>query len=121
MQRNFQNKLGNHPAKAHLPFLWQKNSRKEAVDYIHEIIHEYNTPELTSWLKHKLKDWILAGLCIGSSKIPFQWWKLAAHHTGISESSHFQDNNFTGRKLSLLAAVLKYYFLYTEVYHMLTL
>jgi hypothetical protein len=42
------------------------------------------------------------------SKIPIQDWQYAPKHTGISESSHFQDNNFTGPKLSLLAAVLKY-------------
>ena len=87
---------------------------------IDHIIHLYPDEKLKSWLKHKCKDWILAGLCIGESRIPFQWWMLAPHHTGISESSHFQDNNFTGHKLPLLAAVLKYDISFAYARHILT-
>jgi hypothetical protein len=65
-------------------------------------------PELTTWLQNKLKPWILAGLVCEKSHIPKPWWLFARNHTGLSESSHFVDNNFTGRKLSLLAAVLRY-------------
>lgn len=108
VQRNFRNKLGDHPAKDHLHQLWQATSHDEFLDMINHIISLYPDEKLERWLKHKCKDWILAGLCIGGSRIPYQWWMLAPHHTGISESSHFQDNNFTGRKLPLLAAVLKY-------------
>ncbi|PGG95215.1 hypothetical protein AJ80_10003 [Polytolypa hystricis UAMH7299] len=34
------------------------------------------------------------------------WRTYARKHTGISESSHFADNEFIGRKQTLLAAVL---------------
>jgi hypothetical protein len=65
-------------------------------------------PELATWLKSKRKDWILAGLSQEKSKVPIEWWTFARSHTGISESSHFADNNFTGRQLSVLAAIMKY-------------
>jgi hypothetical protein len=58
------------------------------------ICKEY--PELKSWIKSKKKGWILAGLAHEQSKIPIKWWTYAHNHTGIGESSHFQDNNFTG-------------------------
>ena len=53
-------------------------------------------PELKSWIRSKKQGWILAGLTHEQSKIPIKWWTYARDHTGISESSHFQDNNFTG-------------------------
>ena len=53
------------------------------------------------------KSWILSGLTPEQSKIPIKWWTFARDQTGISESSHFQDNNYTGREQSLLAALLK--------------
>ena len=77
----------NHPAKHALENIWNARS--------------YH------WLDRKQKAWILGGLCPGVSKIPILWWDMARKHTGLSESSHFQDNNVTGRKNNLLAAVLK--------------
>ena len=71
VQRNFQNKLDDHPAKDHLHRLWQATSRKEFLDMVDRIIHLYPDEKLKSWLKHKCKDWILAGLCIGESRISF--------------------------------------------------
>jgi len=50
------------------------------------------------------------------SKIPIKWWTFARDHTEISESSHFQDNNYTGRKQSLLAALLKLKKHYQEMF-----
>lgn len=64
-------------------------------------------PELKKWIDSKRPAWILAGLSKERSKIPVEWWDFARKHTGLEESSHFQDNNYTGRKLSLLAAVLR--------------
>jgi hypothetical protein len=52
--------------------------------------------ELATWLKSKQKDWILAGLSQEKSKVTIEWWTSARSHTGISESSHFVNNNFTG-------------------------
>ena len=49
---------------------------------------------------------MLAALTKEHSKIPLQWWDIALKHTGLAESSHFQDNNWTGRKLTLLGALL---------------
>lgn len=64
-------------------------------------------PELTNWIKDKKVQWIVSGLTKAESKIEPVYWDFARKHTGISESSHFQDNNFTGRKTSLLNAVFK--------------
>jgi hypothetical protein len=69
------------------------------------ICEEY--PELRSWILNKKKGWVLGGLSREQSKIPYKWWLYAREHTGINEGSHFQDNNFTGRNISLLGAVLK--------------
>lgn len=105
--RNFRKKFGDHPAKAHVRLIWEARSRDEVIEKIRSFQSIFHDPKLDRWLNHKLTPWILAGLCIGQSKIPSKWWLIARQHTNIGESSHFQDNNFTGRKLSLLAAVLK--------------
>jgi hypothetical protein len=86
--------------------LWETESIHNLLARMDFMINVY--PELATWLKSKRKDWILAGLSREKSKVPFEWWTFARSHTGISESSHFADNNFTGRQLSVLAAVLKY-------------
>ncbi len=85
--------------------LWNKKSKLDLLKEMDSISKTY--PELKSWIKSKKKGWILAGLTPEQSKISIKWWIYACDHTGISESSHFQDNNFTGRKISLLGAVLK--------------
>jgi hypothetical protein len=85
--------------------LWNKQSKKGVLEEMDRISKAY--PELKSWIKSKKKGWILAGLTPEQSKIPIKWWIYSRDHTGIGESSHFQDNNFTGRKISLLGGVLK--------------
>ncbi len=99
--------------------LWNMNSIGKVLEKMQSISKEY--PELKSWIKSKQKGWILAGLTSEQSKIPIQWWTYARHHTGLAESSHFQDNNFTGRKLSLLGAVLKYGMFSAYARHILTM
>lgn len=109
VQRNFMRKVGrNHPVKNELENVWNSTSKENAIDKINALkdLHPDDT-KLHCFLNRKLKSWILGGLCLGASKIPHQYWSLARKHTGISESSHFQDNNYTGRKNNLLAAVLK--------------
>lgn len=64
-------------------------------------------PELRHWINAKRKDWILAGLSKQASQIPTEWWEHARKTTGYAESSHFMDNNFTGRKRNLLAVCLQ--------------
>ncbi len=105
VQRNFAKKFPTHPMKHHIHQLWGVNSRKKLLKKMDSICETY--PELTSWIDNKRTGWILAGLTPEQSKVPIKWWMYARDHTGISESSHFQDNNFTGRKISLLDAVLK--------------
>jgi hypothetical protein len=63
-------------------------------------------PELTKWLKHKETSWIMSGLAQSESKVAINYWIYARKHTGISESSHFQENNRVGRKTSMLRACL---------------
>lgn len=85
--------------------LWMAKSKDELLTEMDRVCATY--PELKSWISNKQKGWVLAGLAREQSKIPIQWWTYARKHTGICESSHFEDNNFTGRKISLLGAVLK--------------
>jgi hypothetical protein len=85
--------------------LWTAESKTQLLENMDRICETW--PELKSFVKNKKVPWIMSGLCKGESKIPPQWWDFARKHTGISESSHFQDNNFTGRKTSLVNAILK--------------
>ncbi len=106
VQRNFAKKFPKHPVKHSIHQLWNMNSKQELLKQMDSISTTY--PELKSWINSKKKRWILSGLTPEQSKVPIKWWIYARDHTGISESSHFQDNNFTGRKISFLGAVLKY-------------
>ncbi|PYH88476.1 hypothetical protein BO71DRAFT_136463 [Aspergillus ellipticus CBS 707.79] len=105
VQRNFRKKFGDHPAKYKIRGLWEASTTQEILEHIQCLSTEY--PELKHWLENKKPPWILSGLAAELSKIPYLDWIYARKHTGLSESSHFQDNNYTGRKLSLLAAVLR--------------
>jgi hypothetical protein len=106
VQRNFAKKFGDHAAKHQLHQIWEASSKEEVVRKLHGLAEIF--PELRNWIKNKEKPWILSGLTPEQSKIPIQWWVYARDQTGIGESSHFQENNYTGRKQSLLAACLKY-------------
>jgi hypothetical protein len=105
IQRNFQKKFGDHPAKHLLHLIWEAKSKPELLEHMDEISSTY--PETKSWIDHKKTPWILAGLSPEQSKIPIEFWIIARKDTGVSESSHFMDNNFTGRRLSLLTTVLR--------------
>jgi hypothetical protein len=85
--------------------LWTSESKEQLYQRMDGICATY--PEFTSWLKSKRVPWIVSGLMKSESLVPLQYWEYARKHTGISESSHFQENNFTGRKTTLLNAVLK--------------
>jgi hypothetical protein len=63
-------------------------------------------PELKNWIVNKQPQWLLSGLCQAESKVTTSYWIHAKKHTGDSEGSHFQENNFTGRGRSLIAATL---------------
>lgn len=106
VQRNFMRKHPKHLATHTIMQLWDTTSVHDLQAQIQVLCSTY--PELSTWLRNKSKPWILAGLVCEKSHIPKPWWLFARSHTGLSESSHFVDNNFTGRKLSLLAAVLRY-------------
>ncbi|KAN0068226.1 hypothetical protein V8E54_013796, partial [Elaphomyces granulatus] len=106
VQQNFAKEFPTHPMRHRILQLWDMPTKNQLLEQMQSICSVY--PELSSWLNSKKKTWILSGLTPEESKIPVKWWTYARDHTGISESSHFQDNNFTGRKISLLGAVLKY-------------
>lgn len=111
VKRNFRKKFGDHPAKEAVYQLWNAPSREEFFKKMEGILELFPHDKLRRWLEHKSsKPWILGGLCPGQSKMDFQYWRLVSKHTNISESSHFLDNNATGRKLSLLGGVLRYVF-----------
>jgi hypothetical protein len=98
--------------------LWEAKTKSDVLERMQYICTRY--PETKRWIDSKRRPWILSGLTLEQSKIPVEHWMYARKHTGISESSHFQDNNAVGRKQSLLAAVLKYASRLTHVKHMLT-
>lgn len=104
--RNFRKKFPKHKAQGLIQdYLWNVDSLAELYDGMDSICRAH--PKLTSWVCSKKKDWIAAGLCLEASKIPPNQWILAHKHTGIGESSHFEDNNIAGRRNTLLGACLK--------------
>jgi hypothetical protein len=112
VKRNFRKKFGDHPAKESVYQLWNSSSRDELLKKVDGILEVFADDKLKRWLQHKTsKPWILGALCPGQSKmgyVAYEYWRLVSKHTNISESSHFLDNNATGRKLSLLGGVLRY-------------
>jgi hypothetical protein len=106
LKRNFAKRFPRHRIRHEFfQLLFGANSRLEIDAHMRAICLEY--PELKQWMLNKKPRWLLAGLTRSESKVPFKYWLQARKHTGIGESSHFQDNNFTGRKTSMLNAVLK--------------
>ncbi|KAI9751102.1 MAG: hypothetical protein M1835_001264, partial [Candelina submexicana] len=104
-KRNFKKRFPNHPATHLIAQLWEAETVDELDERMTSIGLLY--PKLKTWIKHRQTTWILAGLCQEKSRIPTYWWLLARSHTGIEESSHYQDNEYAGRKLSLLASILR--------------
>lgn len=106
VQRNFSKKFPNHEFRHELAErLCTTATQEELLRRMDGICETW--PELTSWIRNKRAPWVLSGLSKGVSKVTPEYWVFARKHTGISESSHFEDNNFTGRKTSLLNAVSK--------------
>lgn len=86
--------------------LFNSNSRAELDSQMDEICRAY--PELMAWIRGKQgKRWIRAALSGQETKIPIEWWMNARKHTGLNESSHFSDNNFAGRKNTIIGGILK--------------
>ena len=106
MKRAFQKRFPGHEATSSIDKIWNANSKAEVIRIMDEAIEKW--PETESWFQNKKVDWIPAGITPEASKIPIEWWMNAPHYTGISESSHFQDNEAVGRKQALLTAILRY-------------
>jgi hypothetical protein len=117
VKRAFLKKFPGHEATASIDMIWNANSKAEVIRIMDEVTEKW--PETLRWFQNKKVDWILAGITPEASKIPIEWWMNAPHHTGISESSHFHDNEAVGRKQALLTAILRYLIisLLYRVYH----
>jgi hypothetical protein len=114
LKRNFAKKFGNHEARyIVLNNIFAADTREQLSANMLSIYQLY--PQIKSWIVNKQPQWLLCGLTRSESKVPIAYWTFARKHTSNGESSHFQKNNFTGRKTSLLNAVLKYVY----VLHML--
>ncbi|KAK9342745.1 hypothetical protein V1522DRAFT_447941 [Lipomyces starkeyi] len=105
VKRAFRKKFPDHEATSAIDLIWSVNSKAEVLQIMDEVVEKW--PETKAWFRHKKSDWILAGITSEASKIPIEWWTNAPHHTGISESSHFHDNEAVGRKQALLTAILR--------------
>jgi len=105
VKRNFRKKHPNHAALYVVGQIWEAKTIEELEAKMDSISSVY--PELKSWINSKKAPWILAGLTPETSKVPTEWWDYARKHTGAGESSHFSDNTFAGRKLTMLKACLR--------------
>lgn len=105
VKRAFRKKFPDHTATGIINLILNAESKKDVLDLMHQLVEYW--PETKNWISNKKTDWILAGLTSEQSKIPIDWWNNAPHHTGISESSHYRDNEAIGRKQALLTAILR--------------
>jgi hypothetical protein len=106
LKRNFAKAYPLHPARyLLLDQLFACETSDQIAERMLSICQTY--PDLKTWILNKQPTWLMAGLAKSASKVPIAYWHFARKHTGNSESSHFQENNFTGRKTSLLNAILK--------------
>ena len=106
VKRNFAKKFPTHPLRHKIhELLWGCESKSKLYEHMDSICVTY--PELRHWVTNKKVSWLISGLTKAESKIDPTWWEYARKHTGVGESSHYQDNNFTGKKTTLLNAVLK--------------
>lgn len=85
--------------------IFAANTKEELTANMLSICQLY--PQLKTWIVNKQPQWLMCGLTKSESKVPIAYWTLARKHTGNGESSHFQENNFSGRKTSMLNACLK--------------
>ncbi|KAJ5110975.1 hypothetical protein N7532_001510 [Penicillium argentinense] len=90
VKRAFRKRFPDHEATAAIDLIWSANSKAEVIQIMDDVAEKW--PETQKWFQNKKVDWILAGLTSEASKIPIDWWTNAPNHTGISESSHFHDN-----------------------------
>jgi hypothetical protein len=104
VRRAFRKRFGEHEATQVLDMIFEATSKAELQEIMKETTKKW--PETTHWVQSKQVDWILAGLSSEHSKIPIQWRRNAPHHTGVSESRHFVDNEAVGRKLPILTAII---------------
>jgi hypothetical protein len=113
VQRAFKKKFNNHEATSVIPLIFNARSKAEVLAIMDSTSAKW--PETKHWFQNKMTSWVLAGITSEASKIPIHWWKLAPHHTGISESSHYRDNEAVGRKQALLTAIIRcVYLIYKE-------
>jgi hypothetical protein len=105
VKRAWRKRFPSHPASGFIDLMWNATSKAEVLKLMQET--ETQWPETKNWFKGKRADWILAGLTQEASKIPISWWNNAPKHTGVSESSHYHDNEAVGRKQALLTAILR--------------
>jgi hypothetical protein len=104
--RNFMKKYRAHDLTHHVRAIWDNaEDVTQLRSHMDSICEE--RPELKPWFKGKYASWVLAGLCKEASKVHPDWWTLARKDTNRAESSHHQDNFFTGHRNSLLGSILK--------------
>lgn len=105
--RNFMKKHCAHDLTHHIRALWDNaEDITQLRAHMDSICDE--RPELKPWFKGKYASWVLAGLSKEASLVDYIYWILARKDTNRAESSHHQDNCFTGYRNSLLGSILKY-------------
>ena len=105
LKRNFQKKFPKHEGRHYIiNHIFTSETRAELITRMDSICQVW--PELKTWIVHKKPAWIMCGLIKSESKIDYQYWVIAKKHTGDSESSHCQENNFVGRQGTLVGSLL---------------
>lgn len=104
-ERNFFKRYHNHTMRHYIQQIWKAEKKQDVIRYMNRACQAYT--ELAPWFNAKKNPWILSALCQEVSKIDTLWWKIAHKNTNLCESSHFEDNYFTGKSISLLAGVMR--------------
>ena len=106
IKRAFRKRFPSYEATTSINIIQNVTLKAEVIRIIDKVVEKWLETE--KWFQNKRVDQILARITLEVSKIPIDQWINAPHYTGISESSHFHDNEAVGRKQALLTAILRY-------------
>lgn len=90
-----------------IPHLTQKDVFEETINEVRTAAEGQGSKHLLDWLEHKDRNpWVLHCISPAMTEMSKRDWQVTSFTTNIAESAHAMAQR-EGKKLSLLAAVLK--------------
>jgi len=90
-----------------IPHITQKDVFEETISKVRATAEDQGLKHLLDWLEHKDRNpWVLRCVSPAMTEMSKHDWQVTSFTTNIAESAHAMAQR-EGKKLSLLAAVLK--------------